>query len=373
MQGALPYQAIQQLQAQGFLKGFGEGSVQPASIDLSIGQEAYRIRGSALPLHGETVRNLLKTIVLFPHDLALPLEPGESYLCKIKEEIKLPGSVYGYTNPKSSTGRNDIQVRLLADGVPRFDTIPRAFNGELWLLVSSHHFLLKLTAGDKLAQLRLFDSDGRIGKEEMKEVYEKYKLLWDPEGNPINFAERKISDHDGSLILSVDLATEDIVGYTAKPQGRSPVLIFSDRGHKPDDFFDPIARPKDGMITLEKGRFYIFYTYEWSRVPTLFAAEMVAMDERSGEFRSHYAGYIDSGWGYGRNGEEKGWPLVLEVRPFDDNIIIRHKQLICKLRYENAQELPSKVYGETGSSYVRQKGALLSKHFRPVDTSSAII
>lgn len=361
--GAVPYQNLIELRNTQVLKGFAEKNVQPASIDLSMGEEAYRLRGSILPRHGERIRDILPAVVRFPHDLSQPLEAGATYLVKVLQDVTLPDSLYGYTNPKSSSGRNDIQVRLLADGVSRFDTIPRGFHGELWLLVSSRHFLLKLSPGDKLCQLRLFDEDTRLTKQELQTIYQDEQLLWTPEGNPISFEELKVSDQNGSLLLSINLENEDVIGYEAKPSGMTPVLTFNKQGHMPEDFFIPIRAPKNGMIMLEQSHFYIFYTYEWARVPSMFAAEMAAMDERSGEFRSHYAGFIDPGWGYGKEGKEKGWPLVLEIRPFDDNLIIRHGQPICKLRYERVRTLPDKVYGETGSNYAKQHGAMLSKHF----------
>jgi len=236
MKGSLSYQDLLRLQKEEFLKGFQEDSLQPASIDLSISDEAYRLRGSILPHHGEKVRDLLHVVARYPHDLSQPLEPGQIYLCKVSEQVRLPGELYGYTNPKSSTGRNDIQARLLADGVPRFDTIPRGFSGELWVLVTSRHFLLKLSPGDRLLQLRLFDTEARIGKDDLQDFYNTYQLLWTPDGEPISLQERKISDHDGTLILAVDLESEDIVGYRAKPAGMAPVLIFNKRGHSVEEF-----------------------------------------------------------------------------------------------------------------------------------------
>ncbi len=369
MRGALPYQELQMLRESGNLEGFEDNALQPASIDLSIGEEAYRLRGSILPRQGEKIRDVLKDALRFPHDLSRPLEVGETYLCKIQQGITLPDNLYAYTNPKSSSGRNDIQVRLLADGVPRFDTVPRGFSGELWLLISSRHFLLKLSSGDRLSQLRIFDGDTRLDRTEMQLSYGVQQFLWNPQGEPIAWEQLNIPDQDGSLILSIDLKSEDIIGYKAKTTGMAPVLAFNQNGHIVEDFFDPIARPSNGFLMLEQSKFYIFYTHEWVKVPSLLSAEMAAMDERSGEFRSHYAGFIDPGWGHGKDGQEKGWPLVLELRAFDNNLIVRHRQPICRLKYEHVRSLPERVYGETGSSYVRQQGAMLSKHFRPIEAA----
>lgn len=362
--GALPYQDLIALQEKGFLSGFSESSFQPASVDLSLTDEIYRLRGAILPKLGEDFRSLLKAAGRFKHNIAEPLEPGISYLCRIAESVRLPKNLYGYANPKSSTGRNDIQVRIVAPGVPRFDSLPYGFKGELWVLISSKHFLVKLTAGDRVSQIRIFNKDTRFNEKEIKNFYNRYPLLCRPIGRPFRYEELKVKDRDGSLILTVDFRSSAIVGYRARPAAQAPILIFSRFGHRWSDFFEEIERPKEGYLTLEMGKFYIFYTYERVRVPFNLAAEMVAMDERSGEFRSHYAGFIDPGWGIGPQGRGRGWQLVLEIRPFDDNLIVRHGQPICKLRYERLQSVPKMIYGQTDSHYVCQQGAMLSKHFR---------
>lgn len=361
--GAFSIQELKELQKSGFFQNFEEDSFQPASVDLSVSEEIYRIKGSILPRHGESIRELLKEVRYFQHNIANPLEPGATYLCKIREKVRLPKEFYGYANPKSSTGRNNIHVRLVADSGPRYDTITRGFSGELWLMVSSKNFLLQLSPGDRLSQLRVFNSDTRLQESEMMDVYEKEKLLWRRNGEMLKHEKLKISDHDGSLILTINLNTHDVIGYRARPRGQSPVLVFNRRDHSVSDFFIPIERLKNNTVVLENGQFYIFCTSEWVRVPVGFAAEMAAMDEHSGEFRSHYAGFIDPGWGYGRNGKIKGLPLVIEVVPFDDNLIVRSGQPICKLKYEKVRKIPEVVYGETGSHYTSQTNALLSKHF----------
>ena len=360
--GALPIQELIELHATGFLQNVPKESFQPASIDLSVGEEMYRIEGSVLPRREETIRTILSDFKISKIDFNQVLAPGQIYLCKVAEGIKLPADIYGFTNPKSSTGRNDIHVRVLADKVPRFDSLPRGFQGEIWFLISSRNFPLKLTIGDKLAQLRLFNADTRLDQAELEVVYVKHQLLWRSDGQPLALHELKISDHDGSVILTIDLKYNDIIGYQAKQN--TPVLEFSKRGHKVEDFFEPIERPKNGHIILQNGKFYILATLEKCRVPIDFAAEMAPMDERAGEFRSHYAGFIDPGWGHGKHGDVKGLPLVLEVRPFDDNLLIRHNQSICKLKYERLRSIPEQIYGETSSHYHdKQTRVLLSKHF----------
>lgn len=248
--------------------------------------------------------------------------------------------------------------------MPRFDTVPCGFQGELWALISSGHFLVKLTPGDTVLQLRIFDQDTRFDETEMQIVYPLHQFLWTGSGDPLRYDDLRISDHDGSLILTVDLGSAELVGWRARPRGQAPILNFGKAGHRPEDFFEPIEHLRKKRLMLEEGAFYVFYTREAVRVPAIFAAEMGAVDERSGEFRSHYAGFIDPGWGHGRNGGHKGWPLVLEMRPFSRNVIVVDGGPVCKLRYEHVRAEPTRVYGETDSHYVGQRGAMLSKHFR---------
>ena len=362
--GALSYQELLQLMASGYIQNSHEERVQPASIDLSIGEEAYRAWGSVLPLPGVPVREFLRAATLFRHDLSQPLEPGGTYLIKAGEKIHFPTGLYGYTNAKSSAGRIDLHVRLVADGVPRYDTIPHGFNGEIWFLISSGHFLVKLAPGDTTSQLRIFDRDTRFDETEMQEVYPQYQFLWTPRGKPLGYDELSISDHDGSLILTLDLRSSPVTGYRAKRRGDSPVLTFGAHDHDPADFFEPIERPRKQRLMLDDGGFYIFATKEYVRVPPDLACEMVAVDERSGKFRSHYAGYFDPGWGYGREGNLRGWPATLEIRPFTRNVIAADGGPVCRMKYERVRETPEKVYGETGPHYTDQKGPRLSKHFK---------
>lgn len=361
--GALPYQELEQMTASGFFSGFREEHLQPASVDLAIGEECYRAKGSVLPLPGVRVREFLRAATLFRHDLAQPLEPHATYLVKVAQEIRLPTQFYGFTNAKSTTGRVDIHVRLVADGVPRFDTIPRGFGGELWFLVSSGHFLVKLTPGDALSQLRVFDHDTRFDESEMQATYPQHQFLWTPKGRPLAHHDLKISDHDGSLILTLDLGTARVVGYRARAHA-DVVLAFNRYDHNPDDFFEVIERSVKRRLRLDRDGFYIFFTKEYLRVPPTMAAELAAVDERSGEFRSHYAGFFDPGWGYGEGGEHKGWPATLEVRPFVRDVIAVDGGPVCRVRYEWMREKPAKTYGETDSHYTFQKGPRLSKHFR---------
>lgn len=363
--GVFPSQAIKRMIESGEVQA-NPANVQPASIDLSLSEEIYRMKGTFLPKRGEKIREVADKEHIYKADLKNPLERNGVYLIRLNEKLALSEGKFALASSKSSTGRVDLQTRLLVDGYPRFDIVPSGYDGELWLQVIPKSFLIKLSAGERLNQIRLYNCQARIGWEEMKEVYENNKLLFDKNSNFIK-SEEKISQEGGDkLVMNIDLEGEEkgsIVGYKNIPKDQ--VLDFSKiGGHKAEDFFEPIYAPKDGNLLLEKESFYIFCTKEAIRIPRNFSGEMIAYDISSGEFRSHYAGFFDPGFGYGENGEIKGRRAVLEVRSFDNNFIFRDGQPICQMSFEKLIEPADFVYSEKiGSHYANQSGPKLSKHF----------
>lgn len=367
--GVLPFQMIREMIEGGFIevsppslfKDFSQ--VQPASLDLTLTEEAYRIRSVFLPKPGESVQAAMKIVSPEALDLKFPLDVGATYLIRFNEQMALPQEIYGYANPKSSSGRNDFHVRMLADGITRFDSIgEKGYRGSLWALVTPRSFRVKLNQGDSVLQVRFFNRDTRFdGDDELEVVYQKHKMLFTPEGEFIDYSRILMKDHDGTLILTLNLDL-DIVGYRCERS--QEVLDFGKKYfYKPEDFFYPIPRPKNGAIVLRRGDFYIFATKEFFRVPLELAAEVVPVDIRAGDYRVHYAGYFDPGWGLGPDGSLKGAPAVLEIRPFEDNLIIRDGQPICKIKFERMVEVPEIVYGQ-GGHYLDQRGPRLSKHFK---------
>ena len=371
--GAIPSQKIREMIRNGYIKNTDEKNIQPASLDLEISDEAYQMKGTFLPRLGEKIYNIVRNGISRKIDLASPLEKNKIYWVKIKEELNLPKEFFALSSNKSSTGRINIQARLLADGVPRFNRIhsrysenPNSYQGSLWIEIIPRSFSIKLAAGDKLNQLRFFNNHSHLSIEELKDYYLKYKLLFDKDENFIQSKEIKIRDDDTTLILSIDLLNnKKIIGYKAILSDK--ILEFQKIGYyNSEDFFQPIFAPENGYLILEKNEFYIFSTKEFVRVPTQFAAEMIAYDISNGEFRSHYAGFFDPGFGYGKDGEVKGTQAVLEVRTFDNNFILRDGQPICKMIYDKLSERPDLIYGEKnlGSHYAYQRGPKLSKHFK---------
>lgn len=360
--GALPKQLLLEL-IPGFLDNVQEGNIRPSSVDLTATDEFYRVQGTFLPGHDETVFESLNRIGKKRVLEGSVLEPGTSYVCKLAEEVReLPEEVYGYANPKSSSGRVDVHVRLLTDGVSRYDTIPERYKGPLWMLVVPKTFPLIIMSGVSLNQVRFFTQDTRLDHYRLQTAFEKDGgLLCRPNGEMIKFSEIRHSDRDGSLILTLGLSDFEYPGYEAVPS-REPIDLSKVDHYDPEYFFRPI-RVSHKSVALG-ATFYILSTKEYVRVPAKLACEMAPMDERSGDFRSHYAGYIDPGWGIGEDGRGKGQPLTLEVRSFDNGIIIQDGQPIAKVRYERMIESPDEHYGQMLSNYGQQSGPQFSKHFK---------
>lgn len=365
--GAIPSQMIRKMIVRSEIKNARIDGVQPASIDLCISDEGYRMKGTFLPKNGESVRDIVDNESLYKIDLSSPLEKNGVYLIRLRETLALSSDIYAFASSKSSTGRVDLQTRLIVDNNSRFDDVPCGYKGELWLQVIPKSFLIKLNSGDKLNQLRFFNGDAKLCREEILKLYQSANLLVDESSNLIDSSKKLTQNQGCNLTMCINLVGSDsskIIGY--KNLLVDQVLDFSKRDfYDMNDFFEPIYEPRDGKLILEKGSFYIFSTKEMIRVPRNYSAEMIAYDIFTGEFRSHYAGFFDPGFGYGEKGEIKGRQAVLEVRSFDSNFIFRDGQPICQMNYENLVEAPDFVYSEKiGSHYANQKGPKLSKHFK---------
>lgn len=362
MLGAFPSQRIAQMITDGQVTGADASRIQPSSLDLTISEEIYKMRGVFLPRSGESLQELIHEGALFPWDLGKPLECGGIYLARMNETLALRPTVYARTNNKSSTGRVNLQARLLADCVPRFDALPRGYHGNLWVLLIPRSFSVKLTADDALNQIRFFNTDAALTRPELEALYAEDALLHTENGIHLSPEHVEFDEH-GGVTLTVDLE-QPIIGYKCRPSG-GMVLDFRATDHDPADFFETIPRPKNGHLILRRDEFYILSTLECIRVPPTFACEMVAYDPSKGEFRSHYAGFIDPGFGYGQQGEIPAAPLVLEMLLQDNDVILRHGQPVCKVIYERLAETASRVYGvgDLRSNYTLQRGPRLSKHF----------
>ncbi len=379
--GILPYQHLENLICEGTIQAdltIEKHQIQPASLDLRLGTKAYRLRGSFFPENSE-VRSELKLrdlyeagLLMYDFDLSngAILEKGHVYLVPLMERLKLPKSLRGRTNPKSSTGRLDIFTRVITDLNFGFDDIRPGYKGPLYLEIVSRSFTINVKTGMSLTQLRLMDERSTLTDDEIFDLHEKDCLLYDfdPQTGDYQKVQRKKLRINEGLFLRVDLhgppfpSGNPIVGYRAKRN--SQVIDLSMIGYYPPlDYWEPIPMGLNTSLLLEPEEFYILASKEKIRIPAGYSAEMVAYDAACGELRTHYAGFFDPGFGYG-NGEIAGTPIVLEVRPHDVPFLVRHGQTFFKVVYEKMLETPSQVYGTAlGSSY-HQQGLTLSKHFK---------
>ncbi len=357
--GALPCQLIEELiRSQRIIcsNPVPVGNIQPASLDLRLGRKGWRVEAAFLPRQGEPVSDLLLNNALENLDLSCPvvLQEGCTYVVEIEERFNLPNSVHAYANNKSTTGRMNVWTRILADGVSRFDKIPPGYCGKIYAMITPRSWSIKVCEGNTLNQARLICGDNHLLDFELEMLHQETGLVYDGEG------QREEALIDNGLLLTIDLQ-QDIVGYKAIPCSE-PVDLCTTTPQKGSHYFEPI-RAKNGEVLLKRGEFYILSTKEFLRVPPDLAVEMVAYDIHSGEYRSHYAGFFDPGFGYGENGHLKGTPAVLELDVHED-VLFRHAQPICKMAFEYLLKKPEKIYGSgLGSHYQQQRGPQLGRHF----------
>jgi dCTP deaminase len=360
LHGILPADAIAGYCEKGLIRLAAPADadqIQPASLDLRLGPWAYRVRASFLPGRRSTVAERLKDLSL--HRMALAdgavLETGCVYIVPLQESLALPRGVSAAANPKSSTGRLDIFTRVITDYAQEFDKVPEAYEGPLYAEISPRTFSILARSGSRLSQIRF-----RAGQPQANDAL--IRALHDSEGL-ISSGEVNI---DNGLALSVDLSTlgaDGPVGFRAK---RHAGLIDVDRKAALDvaDYWEPIWR--QGSLVLDPDQFYILASKEAVRVPPAYAAEMVPFNPLVGEFRVHYAGFFDPGFGHS-SGHGEGARAVLEVRSHEVPFILEDGQIVGRLVYEPLTQAPERVYGQgIGSNYQKQ-GLKLSKHFRAFD------
>ena len=357
--GILPAHRIRELFDAGAIasaRPLDGDQIQPASLDLRLGPVAHRLRASFLPGGGATVEDKLG--YLTQHDLDLTagavLETGGVYLVPVLETLALPGDISASANPKSSTGRIDVFTRLITDHGVAFDQIAAGYHGRLWVEVSPRTFPVKVRAGSRLSQVRFRRGDARLDDAALAALHTRYPLV---DLEPPRF--------EHGLTLSIDLAGAGegaLIGYRAR-RHTSVLDVDAKASQDVADFWEPIkARGRPSLI-LDPDEFYILVSREAVQVPPETAAEMVAIDPLVGEFRVHYAGFFDPGFGHAPAGG-KGARAVLEVRSHDVPFILDHGQTIGRLVYERMVEVPATLYGQGMGSNYQAQGLKLSKHFR---------
>jgi dCTP deaminase len=337
------------------IKDIEEAQIQPASLDLRLGAVAWRIRASFLPGPESTVKHRIEQLALHQIDLTkgAVFEAGCVYVVPLLESVALPYRVSGVANPKSSTGRLDVFTRLITDRAKEFDRIEPGYEGPLYAEVSPRSFSILVREGSRLNQLRLRRGSPPFSDTELRRLQQEQGIV---------AGEADISD---GIALTVDLKGvdgKDLVGYRAK---RHAGLIDVDKSGTHDvlDFWEPIRARNDATMVLDPNEFYILASREAVSIPPEYAAEMVPYNPLVGEFRVHYAGFFDPGFGYSEAGGA-GSRAVLEVRSHEVPFILSHGQIIGRLVFERLTEPPERVYGQSIGSHYQAQGLKLSKHFR---------
>src|SRR5258706_495271 len=361
--GILPSQELEQLVKVSkdiySLDVIQDDQIQPASLDLRLGSVAYRVRASFLPGKNATVEERLDDLAMHKMDISSGgvLERGCVYIVPLLERLSLKKRMSAMGNPKSSTGRLDIFTRLITDNGTEFDRIREQYKGPLYAEVSPRTFSVLVRKGSRLNQIRVRRGNPPSSDQAMKRLQQEFEVVG-------SISEDEIRN---GVPVSVDVQGEGsgrLIGFKAKNHAG---LIDIDRVQHYDvlDYWEPVYAPRRGGLVLDPADFYILASREPVKVPPTHAAEMIAYDTLVGEFRVHYAGFFDPGFGHPDAGGE-GARAVLEVRSFEVPFVLEHGQVVGRLVYERLTEQPSRLYGShTNSSYQRQ-GIALSKHFKPL-------
>lgn len=356
MSGVLPNQTIEKMIAEGGISAdvaFLEGQVQPASLDLRLGTTAWRVRASFLAGQGRKVMDRISEFEMHQVDLSqgAVLEKGCVYVVPLMEAVHLPSDIQAVTNAKSSTGRLDLLTRVITDEGTEFDRIPAGYSGPLFAEICPRSFSVLVRPGMRLNQIRFRQGQAILDDTALKALHEAETLV---SGTAVI---------DDGLGFSVDLrpASGTLVGYRAKPHTG---VIDLDRigAYDPAEYWEEL-HSSTGQIILDPGAFYILVSQEAVHIPPAYAAEMAPFVAMVGEFRVHYAGFFDPGFGHSAAGG-MGSRGVLEVRCHEAPFVLEHGQVVGRLIYERMSQVPTVLYGQDIKSNYQGQGLKLSKHFK---------
>jgi dCTP deaminase len=366
--GILPSQAIRALIAAGEIKGAPEiesAQIQPASLDLRLGKVAYRIRASFLPGPQATVRDKLAELKFHEIDLTkgAVLEAGCVYLVPLIEQLKLRSTIAAFANPKSSTGRLDVFTRLIADRQDSFDAVEEGYDGPLFAEICPRSFSIKVRYGSRLNQIRFLrrvgqqldaeERPGRVTDRRLREIH-----------SDVGLVEGDAAIREGlKLRVSLEpIPPTGLVGYRARRY--AGVIDLDEVGACDiDQYWERVHVGADRRLVLDPHEFYILASKESVSVPPAYVAEMAPFDPLMGEYRVHYAGFFDPGFGYSEGGAP-GAKAVLEVRSLDIPFIMEDGQIVGRLVYDKLTDIPDTLYGQGIGSHYQAQGLKLSKHFR---------
>lgn len=339
---------------------FKEGQIQMATVDCSLGNMAHRMKATALPSAGETIESLIEKFCSYSFEIkpeGSHLEKGACYIVKMSEYFNLPPQFRAVFSPKSSTGRCDVFVRVLSDGTNQYDETSLGYKGPIYLEITPLSFGVKITPDLEMVQFRIKPKNEKVlSDEELSILHSEHGIVYWPNGEPLG--NQQIDVARNSIFLSVDLDRK-VVGFEARSNPTRFINLSKKDRYDVFDFWIPIKRPPGGELILEPGKFYLLATKERVRIPPECCAEMLPYDVSSGEFRSHYAGFFDNGFG-----GETGTVAVLEVRVRDVPHRLVDGQRICRMVFEMTTQIPTKLYGEGSGSHYIGGGPSISKHFK---------
>ena len=388
--GILPIQVLRELLRVGEIATAtppAGNQLQPASLDLRLGAKAHRVRAGFLPGRGRQVAEAAADFSLHEIDLTggAVLETGCVYIVELQESLALSPALAGWANPKSSIGRLDVFVRLIVDHATEFDRVPAGYKGPLFAEISPQTFPVLVRQGSRLNQLRLGRGSPTPNDAALRAVHAEIGLVGEAPSSAPGEGPGATPVRKATLDLTIDLSGDPASGPGAGPGGgpgggpgsglvgfrarRHTALIDVDRvgAYEPAEFWDPLPADPARRLILDPNEFYILRSREPVKVPPDYAAEMVAYDTQIGEFRAHYAGFFDPGFGYRAadgSRDNQGTRAVLEVRSHKVPFILEHGQIVGRLVYERMAGAPDELYGAgMGSSYQAQ-GLKLSKHFK---------
>ncbi len=392
--GILPSQEIRELIGNGKIRSsveISDDQIQPASMDLRLGNVAYRVQASFLPGRSSALSTKIAELKIAEYDLSRPtlLETNAVYVVPLIESLSLPRDIGGKANPKSTTGRLDIFTRLITDGGLEFEHVLKGYSGDLYVEIVPRTFPIVVAAGTKLNQLRFIRGNPPSTDGILAQLAEREHLVYYDNGDGPAEAvierglKKGVADQGGDqqaiidrgLRTTTDLEggeSSSIVAYKAK-RHCPPVDLSKVRAYDAGDFWIPIHSPNSKRVVLDPGDFYLMASKERFSVPPSYAAEMEPFDQSIGDFSVHYAGFFDPGFGYGSSGDIKGTKAVLEVRAHEVPILLEDRQIVGRLIYHRMANSPEKLYGQAiGSSYQRQ-GLALSKQFRAIESARSAV
>ncbi len=370
IKGALPYQHIREILIEKY-KAIRfqqpvtddqlEEQLQPATLDTRIFGPIHRVAHFKPPKKNETVAQVLRNASLYTIDSSVkdphPIERNVKYVVELNETLALPPNIFAEADTRSTGGRNFFRCKLVTDNNPQYNHIPEGYEGRLYMEFSSLAFLQRLRAGDRIEQVRFYNGDARISDDELMGLHLTETIAYDKEGNPMPPKDLV----ENGLVLTADLS-EEIVGYT--PMANEIPVEYGKKASMPkEQYWTPLVRPKNGILTLWGQQMAILHTYELPCIPKTIAARMVQYDQSmTGDDKTNEAGYFDSGFGRGRDATIRGSTAVLEYIVSRQERTIEHRQRIGSLIPERVIEEPKKIYGD-GNNYQGQRGATLGHQF----------